>query len=128
MQLGKYKSVLQVSPRYSGRTAVFVDLSQDAEQRPRVSEIIPCLLRSSFLYSMQAARPLHPLEILAVQCLPVTLDPESAFVRFCPWPVELLESLSRNQATNVAGNTMFLPAVGSVLLLALLSANVPASE
>ena len=77
---------------------------------------------------MQAARPLHPLEILAVQCLPVTLDPQSAFVRFCPWPVELLESLSRNQATNVAGNTMFLPAVGSVLLLALLSANVPASE
>ena len=122
LQLSKYLEYLAGSERFSGNCNVFVDLSQDAGQRPRAHELIPCLLRNSFLWSIQAKRPLHPLEIFAVQCLPVLLPPGSNFADFSPWSDEFLETLSRSQAQHLAGNSMVLPAIGGVLLLALLNA------
>ena len=123
LQLTKYKKVLQESPRFAGKKNIFVDLSQNPDERPRVHEMIPCLLRNSFLWSMEFQRPLHPLEILAVQCIPVLLPSGSKYSNFCPWSADFLDGLSRTQVQQIAGNSMVLPAVGSVLLLALLQAS-----
>ena len=120
-QLEKYKQLIENSDRFAGKARVFVDLSQDPAQRPRVNEMIPCLLRNSFIYSMELKRPLHPLGMMAVQCLPIMLPQDSAFASLCPWPAEFLASLSRAQMQQILGNTMCLPAVGSVLMCALLS-------
>ena len=121
-QLDKYKSVVEHSQRFAGRQNLFVDLSQDAVQRPRVHEVIPCLLRKSFLWSTQARRPLLPLEILAVQCLPVMLPSDNKYSHMNAWSDEFLQGVSRSQIQTFAGNSMVLPAIGSVLLTALLAA------
>ena len=120
-QLEKYQKLLETLPRFSSKKSVFIDLSQDPEERPRVHEMIPCLLKNTFLWSMEAKRQLHPMELLAVQCLPVFLPADNHYARMCPWSTEFLQSLSRPQIQQLAGNSMVVPAVGSVLLCALLS-------
>ena len=120
--LQKYKSALNGNAEFEGATEIIVDLSQDADERSRMSRVMPCLLRRSLLYAVKARRPLTPSEWFCVQCLPISLPADNNFASFVPWLPHMLRSLSRNQVQQLAGNSMVLPAMGSVLLAALLSA------
>ncbi|CAE7037690.1 unnamed protein product [Symbiodinium sp. CCMP2456] len=119
--LQKYKSALAGNAELEGAAEIIVDLSQDADERPRMSCMMPCLLRTSLLYALKARRPLTPSEWFCVQCLPMSLPADNDFASFVPWLPHMLRSLSRNQAQQLAGNSMVLPAMGSVLLAAVLS-------
>ena len=80
-QLTNYRSVLNSKGKLPLDSEFFVDLSQSAYDRARMSHIIPCLLRNSVLFAMKANRPLTPAEYFCVQCLPITLAEGNEFAR-----------------------------------------------
>ena len=121
-QVENYQQLLTKKGMWPAQNEICVDLSQSAIDRPRCGAITPCLLRSSFLFALKARRPVLPVEYLCIQCIPLTLPPQSEFADCCPWTPEFIASLPRAQILGLAGNSMVVPAVGSVLMAALLCA------
>jgi hypothetical protein len=50
----------------------------------------------------------------------VFLPDDDGFAKLLPWSMDFLESLDDNQLKSLTGNSMSMPAVGQVLLFALL--------
>ena len=121
-QVQSYQQVLSKKGMWPTESEICVDLSQSATDRPRYGDVIPCLLRSSFLFALKARRPVLPVEYLCIQCIPVTLPPQNEFAECCPWTPEFIASLPRSQILGLAGNSMVVPAVGSILMAGLLCA------
>ena len=95
-----------------------VDISK-TPSRTAPSLFVPTLLCSSLPWSQELRRWALPEESLTFQgipCLPSTSEDYE-----CSWVKDLESDLSCSAKQELAGNAMFLPAVGTVLLYALCS-------
>lgn len=113
-----------------GPRPLFIDVKQSVGQLRVSFNNMPCLMRESSIYEVTSARILLPIEELCVQCIPLTLPRSSEFAQLSPWTMDFLETLSDKEIKSMAGNSMILPVVGSVLLAILCMADwtFPAKE
>lgn len=112
-----------------GPRPLFIDVTQSVGQLRVSFNNMPCLMRESSIYGVTSARILLPME-LCVQCIPLTLPSSSEFAQLSLWTMDFLETLSDKEIKSMAGNSMILPVVGSVLLVILCLADwtFPAME
>ena len=92
------------------------DLSQNPSAVKRCGISLPTLLRNSTFWSRKLQRMCLPEEALLMQGLPVPGLVEGATGMTLPFDVDLLSAHEKRQ---VAGNMMFMPALGSFLLYVL---------
>ncbi|MCP4243677.1 MAG: hypothetical protein GY772_24245 [bacterium] len=94
---------------------VIVNVTQNADYWGSLMSVVPTLLRRSRLYALSLDRGFLPLEHFVVQGLPLFLPEQNEYAGLLAFPRGFLQSLSPTQMRHLTGNSMALPAVGSVL-------------
>ncbi len=109
-----------------GYTGTALDLTVDCRNSHthycNLMAAIPALTTRARPFNLLARRLLLPKELLAVQGWPVFLDDTNKFHQHLGVPLDAFDSLTDTEFRSLVGNTMSLPAVGSVLLFVLMSA------
>ena len=94
--------------------SILVNLSQRPTYFQSTPKIVPALLRSSLLWSIQQKRLVNPLEYFEIQGHNI-FDNDSSQCSF----TNVLRELSDRKVRQLAGNSMHLRAVGTVTMYAM---------
>ena len=97
----------------------FADLAQSPYyQKPCRKGVAPALLRGSQLFSLARRRPLLPCELMVIQGMPAgSIAGDGILAKCYPFVREMEEEWSGSVVRQMAGNSMHLCQVGSVISL-----------
>jgi hypothetical protein len=105
--------------RSIGKAGIICNLSNNSSYSSACNDMVPTLLKNSFMYHLLLKRPLLPVEHFAVNGVPLFLQDCDEDLIAVPQGVFL--SMTPSCARALSGNMMNIPVVGSIIAAVLLA-------